>query len=182
MTRAPFIIAAVLGLPIFIAAAVFGPTAFDLVFHRRRPERFLIPAGYSGWVRVDFRQKNAPPLPMEDTAAVCSSSMRRERCKLLPILSLGTAETIFSTTRAVAARRSQAQAFAKAAWSGRLRPWSTPTPRHRLNASSSGPRISIATRSTPPAKSPPASESMFLDCFASRSGRYALDDKVERQA
>jgi len=66
MTRAPFIIATVLGLPIFIAAAVFGPTAFDLVFHRRPPERFLIPAGYSGWVRVDFRQKGAPPLPMED--------------------------------------------------------------------------------------------------------------------
>ena len=66
MTRAPFIIATVLGLPIFIAAAVFGPTAFDLVFHRRPPERFLIPAGYSGWVRVDFRQKGTPPLPMED--------------------------------------------------------------------------------------------------------------------
>ena len=66
MTRAPFIIATVLGLPIFIAAAVFGPTAFDLVFRRRPPERFLIPAGYSGWVRIDFRQKDAPPLPMED--------------------------------------------------------------------------------------------------------------------
>jgi len=66
MTRAPFITAAVLGLPIFIAAAVFGPAAFDLVFHRRPPERFLIPAGYSGWVRVDFRQKDAPRLPVED--------------------------------------------------------------------------------------------------------------------
>ena len=65
MTRAPFIIATVLGLPIFIAAAVFGPTAFDLVFHRRPPERFLIPTGYSGWVRVDFRQKDVPPSPME---------------------------------------------------------------------------------------------------------------------
>src|ERR1700681_1597540 len=66
MTRAPFIVATVLGLPIFIAVAVFGPAAFDLVFRRRPPERFLIPAGYSGWVRVDFRQKDAPPLPMED--------------------------------------------------------------------------------------------------------------------
>jgi hypothetical protein len=66
MTRASFVIVAVLGLPIFIAAAVFGPAAFDLVFHHRPPERFLIPAGYSGWVRVDFRQKNVPPLPMED--------------------------------------------------------------------------------------------------------------------
>src|ERR1700681_2058958 len=66
MARAPFIIATVLGLPIFIACAVFGPTAFDLVFHRRPPERFLIPTGYSGCVRVDFRQKGALPLPMED--------------------------------------------------------------------------------------------------------------------
>ena len=66
MTRAPLIIAIVLGLPILIAATVFGPTTFDLVFHRRPPERFLVPAGYSGWVRVDFRQKDAPPLPIED--------------------------------------------------------------------------------------------------------------------
>jgi hypothetical protein len=66
MTRAPFIVVAVLGLPLFIGAAVFGPAAFDLVFHRRPPERFLIPAGYSGWVRVDFRQEGTPPLPMED--------------------------------------------------------------------------------------------------------------------
>jgi hypothetical protein len=66
MTRASFVIVAVLGLPLLIAAAVYGPTAFDLVFHGRPPERFLIPAGYSGWVRVDFRQKDAPPLPMED--------------------------------------------------------------------------------------------------------------------
>src|SRR6202795_3020587 len=66
MTRAPFITATVLGLPIFIAAAVFGPAAFDLVFHRRPPERFLIPAGYSGWARFDLSQTDAPLLPMED--------------------------------------------------------------------------------------------------------------------
>ena len=66
MSKASFVLVAVLGLPIFIAALLFGPAAFDLVFHRRPPERFLIPAGYSGWVRVDFRQKGATPLPMED--------------------------------------------------------------------------------------------------------------------
>jgi hypothetical protein len=66
MRKVPLIIATVLGLPIFIAAAVFGPTAFDLVFHRRPPERFLIPSGYTGWVRVDYRQKGAPPLPTEN--------------------------------------------------------------------------------------------------------------------
>jgi hypothetical protein len=66
MTRASSVLVAVLGLPILIAAVVVGPAAFDLVFHRRPPERFLIPAGYNGWVRIDFRQKTAPPLPMED--------------------------------------------------------------------------------------------------------------------
>ncbi len=64
--KASVVITLVLGLPLFIAAAVFGPAAFDLVFHRRPPERFLIPAGYNGWVHVDFRQKGAPALPVED--------------------------------------------------------------------------------------------------------------------
>lgn len=66
MSKTPFVIVAVLGLPLFIAAMILGPTAFDLVFHRTPPERFLIPAGYIGWVRINFRQKGAPPLPTED--------------------------------------------------------------------------------------------------------------------
>lgn len=66
MSKTHFVIVAVLGLPLFIAAMILGPTAFDLVFHRRPPERFLIPAGYIGWVRINFRQKGAPPLPTED--------------------------------------------------------------------------------------------------------------------
>jgi hypothetical protein len=66
MNKVWFVLIAVLGLPLFIAAVVLGPAAFDLVFHRRPPERFLIPAGYIGWARIDFRQKDAPPLPMED--------------------------------------------------------------------------------------------------------------------
>ncbi|MGD0214580.1 MAG: hypothetical protein ABSB87_15240 [Terriglobales bacterium] len=66
MSKAPFVLAAVLGVPLVLAAVVLGPTAFDLVFHRRPPERFLIPAGYHGWARVDFRQKGLPPLPVED--------------------------------------------------------------------------------------------------------------------
>ncbi|MGA3087369.1 MAG: hypothetical protein ABSD75_02080 [Terriglobales bacterium] len=64
--RKDFVLVAILGLPIFIAALLFGPAAFDIVFHRRPPERFLIPAGYRGWVRVDFRQKTAPALPIEN--------------------------------------------------------------------------------------------------------------------
>ena len=66
MSKTALVLVAVLGLPLFIAAIVFGPAAFDLIFHRRPPERFLIPAGYSGWARIDFRQKAAPPLPTED--------------------------------------------------------------------------------------------------------------------
>jgi hypothetical protein len=66
MNKPVFVLCAVLGLPLLIGAVLFGPAAFDLVFHRRPPERFLIPAGYNGWVRIDFRQKNAPPLPTED--------------------------------------------------------------------------------------------------------------------
>jgi hypothetical protein len=66
MSKKAFVLVAVLGLPLFIAAVLFGPAAFDLVFHRRPPERFLIPAGYHGWARVNFRQKGAPPLPVED--------------------------------------------------------------------------------------------------------------------
>lgn len=66
MSRTPFVLAAVLGAPLIIGAAILGPSAFDLVFHRRPPERFLIPSGYRGWARIDFRQKGTPPLPMED--------------------------------------------------------------------------------------------------------------------
>jgi hypothetical protein len=31
-----------------------------------RASRFLIPEGYTGWIRVDFEVRGAPPLPMED--------------------------------------------------------------------------------------------------------------------
>jgi hypothetical protein len=33
---------------------------------KRRPSRFLIPDGYVGWVRIDFKIKGAPALPLED--------------------------------------------------------------------------------------------------------------------
>ena len=45
---------------------LFGPTAFDLTFHHRPPERYLIPAGFTGWTRIEFRKKDAPLLPTED--------------------------------------------------------------------------------------------------------------------
>ena len=65
-SKSRFILLAVLGLPVLIAAIVFGPAALDLAIQHRSPERFLIPAGFTGWVRVDFRQPSAPPLPLED--------------------------------------------------------------------------------------------------------------------
>jgi hypothetical protein len=64
--KARFAALAILGLPIFIAAVLFGPAAFDLAFHRRPPERYLIPAGFTGWTRIEFRKKGLPPLPSED--------------------------------------------------------------------------------------------------------------------
>jgi hypothetical protein len=66
MSKAHLVLALVLGLPLMIGAFVLGPTAFDLLFHRRQSERFLIPAGYTGWVRIEFRRKSAAPLPTED--------------------------------------------------------------------------------------------------------------------
>src|ERR1700688_2065537 len=64
--RRTLVIGTVLGLPLMIAAFVLGPAAFDLIFHRRAPERFLIPSGYKGWARLDFRQKDAARLPIEN--------------------------------------------------------------------------------------------------------------------
>lgn len=67
MTHKAFlVIGTVLGLPILIAAVILGPAAFDLLFHRQSPERFLVPSGYQGWAKVVFRQKGTPPLPVEE--------------------------------------------------------------------------------------------------------------------
>jgi len=32
----------------------------------RHSSRFLIPEGYTGWIRAEFEVQGAPPLPMED--------------------------------------------------------------------------------------------------------------------
>jgi hypothetical protein len=76
MSKTSFIVFAVLGFPLLIVAFFFGPTAFDLIFHHRPPERFLIPAGYNGWVRINFRQKGAPPLPTEDGRVLLKLNMQ----------------------------------------------------------------------------------------------------------
>jgi hypothetical protein len=37
----------------------------DLFLHRRPPSLFLIPSGYIGWVKIEYRVPSAPPLPRE---------------------------------------------------------------------------------------------------------------------
>src|SRR5258706_5716143 len=90
--------------------------------------------------------------------------MSEERSRHLPILLLATEKMIFSTIHSLAAHRSRTPAFARAAWSGRLKPWLTSPLRHHLNASSSGQKLSIAMQSTPPAKSPHASDKLSWAC------------------
>lgn len=52
-------------LPVLLGALIYGPFMLDLVLHRRPPSRFLIPSGYKGWVRIEYRVANAPQLPRE---------------------------------------------------------------------------------------------------------------------
>jgi hypothetical protein len=35
---------------------------------QRRPSRYLIPGGFVGWVKIFYKVKDAPPLPIEDGA------------------------------------------------------------------------------------------------------------------
>jgi hypothetical protein len=60
------VILAVVVLPLVILGFISGPIAFDLVFRHRAPERYLIPAGFTGWVQITFDQKDAPALPVEN--------------------------------------------------------------------------------------------------------------------
>ncbi len=52
-------------LPVLLGALIYGPFILDLVLHRRPPSRFLIPSGYKGWVRIEYRVAGAPPLTRE---------------------------------------------------------------------------------------------------------------------
>ena len=55
----------VVSLPVLVGLFVYGPFVLDLFLHRRPPSRFLIPSGYVGWVRIEYRVAHAPPLPRE---------------------------------------------------------------------------------------------------------------------
>ena len=51
----------------FLLFIVLGAASFtDNCAKQRRPNRYLIPDGYVGWVKVYFNVKEAPPLPIED--------------------------------------------------------------------------------------------------------------------
>jgi hypothetical protein len=63
--RAGTIALFVVSLPVLVGIFVYGPFVLDLFVHRRPPSRFLIPSGYVGWVRVEYRVPNAPPLGHE---------------------------------------------------------------------------------------------------------------------
>jgi hypothetical protein len=63
--RAGTIAILVVSLPVLVGVFVYGPFVADLFLHRRPPSRFLIPSGYVGWVRVEYRVAGAPPLTRE---------------------------------------------------------------------------------------------------------------------
>src|SRR5437868_295413 len=51
-------------LPLLIIGGVMVSAACQE--KQRRPSRYLILKGYVGWVRIDFKVKDAPPVPTED--------------------------------------------------------------------------------------------------------------------
>lgn len=55
----------VLSLPVLVGIFFYGPFVLDLFLHRRPPSRFLIPSGYVGWTRIEYRVASAPPLLRE---------------------------------------------------------------------------------------------------------------------
>jgi hypothetical protein len=60
----------IVGVPVVLGAYFAGPVLWDSWMHRRLPDRILIPAGYTGWARIDFGVQDAPPLPREDRATL----------------------------------------------------------------------------------------------------------------
>jgi hypothetical protein len=50
----------------WLAVCCFAPFSAACQEQPRRPSLYLIPEGYVGWVRIDFRVESAPPLLLED--------------------------------------------------------------------------------------------------------------------
>ncbi len=53
-------------VPRRLLLAVAAITVLTAACNTRRPARFLIPAGFKGWVKIDFQVSNTKPLPVED--------------------------------------------------------------------------------------------------------------------
>jgi hypothetical protein len=57
----------ILGVPVALVGLLIVAQVLDSSFiHTRTPERFLIPEGYKGWVRIEFSAANSPAVPIED--------------------------------------------------------------------------------------------------------------------
>ena len=56
-----------------LALFIFHTSGFSTgcVTQQRQPVRYLIPEGYVGWVRIEFRVKEALALPVEDGYYIC---------------------------------------------------------------------------------------------------------------
>ena len=63
--RAGTIAIFLISLPLLVGVLVYGPFVADLFLHRRPPARYLIPAGYVGWVRIEYGAPGAVPLARE---------------------------------------------------------------------------------------------------------------------
>ena len=63
--RAGTVALLVVSLPVLVGIFIYGPFVLDLFLQRRPPSLFLIPSGYIGWVKIEYRVPSAPPLPRE---------------------------------------------------------------------------------------------------------------------
>ena len=63
--RAGTVALLVVSLPVLVGIFIYGPFVLDLFLHRRPPSLYLIPSGYIGWVKIEYRVPSAPPLPRE---------------------------------------------------------------------------------------------------------------------
>lgn len=61
--RSTQIVAGILSLTLLIGLAIW--LSLGLRNNSTRTARFLIPQGYTGWIRIEFEVPGAPPLPME---------------------------------------------------------------------------------------------------------------------
>jgi hypothetical protein len=60
------IVLLIVSVPVVVGAYFAGPVIWDLAMHRRPADRILIPAGFTGWARIDFGVNDAPPLAREE--------------------------------------------------------------------------------------------------------------------